>query len=429
MSAVDPQTPIDSPRLWAEAYFPLDSDRNLEETDRLWLSQLEDFVETTGHKKWLAYQVTRGDDSNWHAATKASDWEPIEVLSEQLRTFVRSFLDLSPDRRRTRFAELQKSLQYHPTALNRLEQFRPLLELDSVAKSSLKPDVIFLMQAVAKVLIEKPANRKVGLDHIMSIVAKEPVRWEQAATHIQNDCPQINQIAPEVFLRISKYRADQKQFRSLEKTTLRRANFARMRASLNKSRVFKGIAAIYFISVFLNVVINIVREPATVSQYQPTSKVLGVVELKKQEPALKVPPNLQLLAEDMLLQPEKHVNELKMIPAPEGLLSTAANYRKKWEALAIAEGLEGLDTLEEALRKSLDSSNNGSASNGGPNATNPPMDPMKRKVLEMRLRFLVRWRAIEGDQIARAHDEKRKTEKNFLGLPLLDQSEDRENER
>lgn len=428
MSAIDPQTPIDSPGRWAAQYFPIDANQSSDETDRLWLSQLEESVDNIGHKKWLAYQVSQGDELNWNSTTKASEWESIEVLSEQLRTLVGSFLDLSPNQRRTQFAELEKSLQHNPIARNRLEIFRPLLDLDSVARESLTLDVKFLMQSAAKVLIEKPANRIAGLDQIMSIVAKDPARWEPVAKHIRNHCPQIDLIAPELFLHISKYRFDQKQFRSQEKTTLRRANFARLRASLNKSRVFKGIAAIYFTLVMLNVVVNSFREPDIVSQNQSTSKILGLGETQKQQSGLKVPPNLQLLVEDMLLQPEKHVNELKMIPAPEGLLATAANYRKKWEALAISEGLEGLDVLEEALRKSLDPSSNISASNAGLNATTLPMDPIKRKVLEMRLRFLIRWRALEGDQIARFHDEQKQANKNFLGLPLINQAKDPENE-
>ncbi|MCY2974521.1 MAG: hypothetical protein NTW52_07610 [Planctomycetota bacterium] len=429
MSAVDPQTPIDSPSLWAAQYFPIDSNRSLDETDRLWLSQLEESVENTGHKKWLAYQVSRGDELNWNSATKASDWESIEVLSEQLRSFVGSFLDLPPNQRRTRFASLEKSLQHNPIARNRLEIFRPLLDLNSIARDSLTPDVKFLMQSAAKVLIEKPANRRAGLDQIMSIVAKDPARWEQSATHIRNHCPQINQIAPELFLRVSKYRLDQKQFRSQEKTTLRRASFARMRASINNSMVFKGVAAIYFTFLILNAVVTTFRESAKVSQNQSTSTILGLGKEQKQESGLKVPPNLQLLVEDLLLQPEKHVNELKMMPAPEGLLATMANYRKKWETLAVAEGMAGLDAFEKSLRKLLGSPDGALAADADQVATTPPVDPIKREVYEMRLRFFARWRALEGDQIAKSYDEKRQADKNALRLPLLDQSKDTENEQ
>jgi hypothetical protein len=400
----------------------------LDETDRLWLSQLEESVENTGHKKWLAYQVARGDDLNWHAATKASDWESIEVLSEQLRTFVANFLDLSPNQRRTRFAELEKSLQHNPIASNRLEIFRPLLDLDSVARDSLTPDVKFLMQSAAKVLIERPANRRAGLDKIMSIVAKDPARWEPVAKHIRNHCPQINQIAPELFLRISKYRFDQKQLRSQEKSTLRRASFVRMRASLNNSMVFKGAAAIYFAFLFLDLGVTTFLGLATESQYQSTSKVSGLGKSQNQEFGLKVPPNLQLLVEDMLLQPEKHVNELKMMPAPEGLVATMANYRKRWEALAIAEGLAGLDALEKSLRNQHTLFDSALAADAVQVAKTPPMEPIKREVYKMRLRFFVRWRALEGDQIAKSYDEKRQADKNALGFPLIDQTKDPKNE-
>jgi hypothetical protein len=130
----------------------------------------------------------------------------------------------------------------------------------------------------------------------------------------------------------------------------------------------------------------------------------------------------------MLLQPEKHVNELKMMPAPEGLVATMANYRKRWEALAIAEGLAGLDALEKSLRNQHTLFDSALAADAVQVAKTPPMEPIKREVYKMRLRFFVRWRALEGDQIAKSHDEKRQANKNALGSPLLDQSKDPENE-
>jgi len=222
-------------------------------------------VESTDYNQWLAYQVLRGDQLNWKASLLAVNWESIEVQSEQLRSFVNSFLDIAPKQRRIRFSELEMAFQNNPIAFNRLSSFRPLLELDSVSTNSFTRDVQLLMQSVAKVLLEKPSEKKAGFEKIMAFVVREPAKWEAAAVHICTSIPEVNRIAPEFFRRIANHSTDLKRARLLERSAIRLTTLTRIRSRINDSRIINSTVVLYLLimvlSAFIKFATNTVNKP------------------------------------------------------------------------------------------------------------------------------------------------------------------------
>ena len=157
------------------------------------------------------------------------------------------------------------AFQNNPIAFNRLSSFRPLLELDSVSTNSFTRDVQLLMQSVAKVLLEKPSEKKAGFEKIMAFVVREPAKWEAAAVHICTSIPEVNRIAPEFFRRIANHSTDLKRARLLERSAIRRTTLTRIRSRINDSRIINSTVVLYLLimvlSAFIKFATNTVNKP------------------------------------------------------------------------------------------------------------------------------------------------------------------------
>ena len=406
--------PADSRFRWAKRTFSGDdSCTDLSGQDvppvSLWYKRVEDGGFSVSAIEWTAYQVLRGDESNWQSAVRMADSEVICSQGEQIRVFSKNFLGLTANEKRFQFDMLSEQSKDNAVAMLHLNRFRPFLDLDNLESYSDNPDVLDLIRILIGQQVSGPFERKVSVQKMLSLSTADPQRWRVAAEELRSCNPRLTKLAPSLLDRIVYYDRESPMRLADRKWFNRRYAFRLVHCRLVE-QLHSQITPVHFIAAsfvfFLMVAIAgwISREqgssspnvssttrtsprtsfspsrnlPSGRSEKEEFAEILSTLrEAEEQKEALR----------KLIVPPTETKNAINLLPTAE----QAALYKKlqkAWAKIALQRGTDGLNSIETTIRWDAESQS------------------IEPHVLTHGLRLFKSWRREFGDAIATKADSR-----------------------
>jgi hypothetical protein len=344
-----------------------------------WCQHLQEVHMMATSHDWTAFQVLTGDRANWECLARSYDAEIVAAQWARLRHFEEQFWALEANARRCAYEVLHSHLLGNAPARSRLERYERLLQLDSANVSDCA-DRELLVRRLVRLYVGSPMEREVEKAELDEMAMREPIRWGRAASEVAQH-PQYSTIAPSIIGRIAAMQSLSEPDRDHRSKCL---NAFMMR--FGRRILISKLKALAKVAAPLLPLVAIMAFSFSVIAQRELSKKRAAEDRNNEIWAAAL--------EQMRRKSNSHL-QTQLDPGVSAALSHFPNEETltKWHAVALDEGIQGLDKLQSELIAKAELVPGAKLS-----------DWVDSNV---EYRFFRSWRERVGDSVARVADRKK----------------------